>query len=96
MDQIIKKMATELQYPKRAVFLKEVFTQNFWTFELGTQESINIPVWIFVVFRQNDRENDQNLNNDTFCRGPVTSAPCIIGTERYPDSAILLNYDDDD
>ena len=27
---------------------------------------------------------------------PVTSAQCVIGTEKYPDSAILLNYDDDD
>ena len=27
---------------------------------------------------------------------PVTSAQCIIGTEKYPDSAILLNYDDVD
>ena len=29
MNQIIKKMATELQYPERSVFLKEVNTQNF-------------------------------------------------------------------
>ena len=27
---------------------------------------------------------------------PVTSAQCIIGTERYPDFAILLNHVDDD
>ena len=27
---------------------------------------------------------------------PVTSAQCIIGTEKFPDSAILLNYNDDD
>ena len=27
---------------------------------------------------------------------PVTSAQCIIGTERYPDSASSLNYNDDD
>ena len=27
---------------------------------------------------------------------PVSSAQCIIGTEKYPDSATLLNYDDDD
>ena len=27
---------------------------------------------------------------------PVTSAECVIGTEKYPDSAILLNYDDND
>ena len=32
--------------------MKEVNTQNFWTFELGTQEGINIPIWIFAVFRQ--------------------------------------------
>ena len=71
-------------------------TQNFWTFELGTQEGINIPIWILVVFQQNDRQHDQNLNNDTFVRLPVISAQVVIGTERYPDSSILLNYDDDD
>ena len=71
-------------------------TQNFWTFELGTQECFNIPIWIFVVFQQNDRQHDENLNNDTFVRLPVISAQVVIGTEKYPDSAILLNYDDDD
>ena len=76
--------------------MKEVSTQNFCSFELGTQEGINIPIWIFTVFRQSDGEHEQNLNNDSFCRLPVTSAQCIIGTERYPNSAILSNYDDDD
>ena len=36
------------------------------------------------------------MNNDTFYRPLVTSAQCIIGTEKYPDSGILLNYNDDD
>ena len=36
------------------------------------------------------------MNNDTFCRLPVVSAQCIIGTEKYTDAGILLNYDDDD
>ena len=94
--QIINKTPTEIKYPERSVFMKEVNTQNFWTFELGTQESINIPIWIFVAFQQNDRQHDQNLNNDTFVRLPVISAQVVIGTERYPDSGILLNYDDDD
>ena len=93
--QIINKTPTQIQYPERSVFMKEVNTQNFWTFELGTQEGINIPTWIFVGFQQNNRQYDQNLNNDTFVRLPVTSAQVIIGTERYPDSGILLNYDDD-
>ena len=94
--QILNKTPTQIQYPERSVFMKEVNTQNVWTFELGTQEGINIPMYIFVAFQQNDRQNDQNLNNDTFVRLPVISAQVVIGTERYPDSGILLNYDDDD
>ena len=95
-DQILNKTPTQIQYPERSVFMKEVNTQNVWTFELGTQEGVNIPTWIFVAFQQNDRQNNQNLNNDTFLRLPVISAQVVIGTERYPDSGILLNYDDDD
>ena len=94
--QIINKTPTQIQYPERSVFMKEVKTQNFWTFEFGTQEGINIPTWVFVAFQQNDRQHDQNLNNDTFVRLPVISAQVVIGTERYPDSGISLNYDDDD
>ena len=96
MVQIKKNTPTLLHYPERSVFMKEVNTQNLWTFELGTQEGINVPIWIFVAFQQNDRQNDQDLNNDTFYRPLVTSAQCIIGTEKYPDSGILLNYNDDD
>ena len=94
--QILNKTPTQIQYPEKSVFMKEVNTQNFWTFELGTQEGINIPTWIFVAFQQNDRQHEQNLNNDTFVRLPVISAQVVIGTERYPDAGILLNYDDDD
>ena len=96
MTQIKKHTPTLLHYPERSVFMKEVNTQNLWSFELGTQEGINVPIWIFVAFQQSDRQNNQNLNNDTFYRPLVTSAQCIIGTEKYPDSGILLNYNDDD
>ena len=51
---------------------------------------------IFVGFQQKERQNSQNLNNDTFYRPPITSVQCNIGTEKYCDSATLLNYDDDD
>ena len=95
MTQIKKNSQTLLHYPERSVFMKDVNTQNLWTFELGTQEGINVPIWIFVAFQQNDRQHDQNLNNDTFVRVPAISAQCIIGTEKYPDSSILLNYNDD-
>ena len=93
--QILNKTPTQIQYPERSVFMKEVNTQNVWAFELRTQEGVSIPTWIFVAFQQNDRQHDQNLNNDTFVRLPVISAQVIIGTERYPDAAFVLNYDDD-
>ena len=94
--QVLNKTPTQIQYPERSVFMKEVYTESFWTFELGTQEGINLPTWIFVGFQQNDRQHDQKLNNDSIVRLPVISAQVVIGTERYPDSAILLNYEDDD
>ena len=96
MTQIKKNTPTLLHYIERSVFMKEVNTQNLWTFELGTQEGVNVPIWIFVAFQQSDRQNNQNLNNDTFYKPPVSSAQCIIGTEKYTDSGILLNYEDDD
>ena len=95
MNQIVKKTPTNFHYPVRSVFMKQVYMQLFWSFELGVQENTNVTIWIYVVSEQNDRQHDQNLNNDTFYRMPVTSAQCNIGTERYPDSAIFLNYDDD-
>ena len=96
MNQIQDKIPTELRYVEKSVFIKELNTQNLWSFELGTQEEINVPICFIVGFQQSDRQNDQNLNNDSFSRPPVTSAQCFIGTEKYPDTAILLNYNDYD
>ena len=96
MNQISKKLPTNLHYLERSVFMKKIITQIFWTFELGTLEGINVPLWVFVGFQQMDRQNDQNINNDTFYRMPVTTDQCISGTEKYTDSGILLNCNDDD
>ena len=38
--QIKQKTPTNLQYPERSVFMKEVNTQNFWTSELGVQKTL--------------------------------------------------------
>ena len=96
MNQIVKKRPKTLRYPKRSVFMKEVKSQKFWCFKLGCQEGVNVPIWNYVVFRQKNRQNDHNLNNDTFVRPPITSAQVIIGTEKNPDNGILLIYNDDD
>ena len=81
MNLIIKKMAIELRYPEKSVFVKEVNTQNLWTFELGSKEGVIVPIWIHVAFQQNDRQHDQNLNNDTFVRLSIILAQVIFGTE---------------
>ena len=94
--QITSKTPTELQYVERSVFIRKVNTQNFWTFELGTQECINTSAFIIKGFQQRDRQNSKNLNNDLFYRPAVTSAKCIIEVDKNPDSAKLLNYNDDE
>ena len=55
-----------------------------------------VPIWIIVGCRQSDRQHDQKLNNDTFYRPPIISCQSIIGIENYPDSVILMNYNDDE
>ena len=75
--------------------MKEVNTQSLWTFELGTHEGLSIPIWIIVAIQQRDRQDSQNLNNDTFYTSPVNGAQCHFTTKKYPDSATLLSYDDD-
>ena len=85
-----------LQYVERPVFMKEVNTQKFWTSELRSQECVNVRIWSFVGFQQRDGQDSQTLNNDTFCRPPVTIAQYLISTEKNPDAGMLLNYDDND
>ena len=94
--QILSKTPNELRYFERSVSMKEVNNQNIWNFELSSQEIVNVPIWIIIRFQQRDRQDSQNLNIDTFCRLPVVSAQCIIGTDKNPDSGVLLNYDDHD
>ena len=95
-NQILSKTPTDLRHVERSVFMEEVNNQNLWNFKLGSQESMNVPIWIVMGFQQRDWQDSQNLNNATFCRLHVTSVQAVIWTERYPDTGILLKYDDDD
>ena len=42
--QTLSRSPTQLRYVERSVFLKEVNNQNLWNFELGSQESMNVPI----------------------------------------------------
>ena len=57
---------------------------------------MKLRIWIKIGFQQRDRQDSQNLNDDTFQRLPITSAQSIIGAENYPESGIFGNYDDDE
>ena len=80
--QILSKTPLDLRYIEQPVFIKDVNNQNLWIFDLGSQESMSVPVLIIIGFQQRGRPDSKNLNNDTFCRLPVVSAQTVIGTEK--------------
>ena len=95
-NHVLSKTYTELRYDERSVFLKELNIQNLLNFELGSQESSNVPMGNFIGFQHRAWQDSQNQKKDVFCRLPVVSAPAVIGMAQYSDSGILTNYDDDD
>ena len=46
--QILCQEPIELQYSERSVSTKKLKTQKLWSFELGTQEELNVPIWIVI------------------------------------------------
>ena len=54
---------------------------------------MNVLLWNLIGIQQRDR---QDLNDDNFCRLLVTSAQCVIGTEKFPDAGKLLVFDNGD
>ena len=55
MENIISKAPTELTYIKRSSFMKDITTENNWTFERGVGKGIDIPIYIVVGFMQRDQ-----------------------------------------
>ena len=72
--------------------MKDVTTQNNWTFELGVRVGIDIPVYVIVGSMQRDQLNQQHQNNYTFYRSTVVNAQCIIGSEKFPYAGKICNY----
>ena len=85
MNQIVNKVPTDLHYIERSGYMQEVKNQNVWQFHVRTEEGINLPIFIIICFQQQVRGKSQNHNDDTFCRLHVTSAQCIVGTEKHLD-----------
>ena len=83
--QISSKTPTELRHIERSVFTKGVNNQNHRTFQVGSQENMNVPIWVIIGFQQRDRKHSTNLINGTFCRSPV-----VFAQLRYWDGKISL------
>ena len=62
--------------------MKEVNIQKLWNFELGSQENMNVPIWIYIGSQQRKRQKSQNLKNVSIFRQPVPNAHCNIETEK--------------
>ena len=54
--------------------MKDVTTENNWTFELSVGDGIDVPIYVIVGFMQRDQFNQQHQNNDTFYRPSVVNA----------------------
>ena len=63
---------------------------------MGSQGSMNVPVWNLIGFQQRERQDTQKLSKDSFCRLPVTSAQIITGREKKLEARVFLNYDKND
>ena len=94
-QQTITEMPTDLSYIERSVCSKDVQQQSEWIFDLGVGERIDLAINVVVGFHQSERLNSQLLHKDSSKRPSVKFAQCIIGTERYPDAGINLNYAED-
>ena len=62
----LSKTPTELRYIERSVLMEEVNFRNLWNLKLGSQESMNVPIWIITGFQQRAGQDSQNLRHDTF------------------------------
>ena len=72
--------------------MKDVTTENNWTFALRVGDGIDIPIFVIVAFMQRDQFNQQHQKNDKFYRPSVVNAQCIIGSENCPDAGIICIY----
>ena len=88
LGHIVSESATKLSFIKRPSNMKDVTTENTWTFELGVGDGIDIPICVKVGFMQRDQFNQKHQNNDTFYRPSVVNAKCNIGSEKFPDAGI--------
>ena len=59
LGHFVSKAPTEVSYNKRSSYMKNVTTENNWTFEFGVGVGLDIAIFVKVGFMQ----GDQFINN---------------------------------
>ena len=57
LGHIVSNAATELSYIKRSSYMKDITTENVWTFELVVGDGFHKPIFKKVGFMQKDQFN---------------------------------------
>ena len=92
LGHIESKAPNEVSYIKKSSYVKDITSENNWSFELGVGDSVDMPIYVIVGFMQRDQFNQQHQNNDTIYRPSVVKAQCIVGSEKFPDTGRNCNF----
>ena len=65
------------------------YVRKTWNFHIGTEESINNPIFKFIELQQQNQKGAQSHTTDSFFRLPVVSAQSISRTEI---TLIVVNF----
>ena len=71
-DQLLSKIPTELYYEERSEYRKKIANDGLLTFELGIESSKNIPSWIIVGFKADEKFDSQLHDNSIFDWLPIS------------------------
>ena len=55
--KVLSIILTEIRCIERSVPIKELNNQNLWNFEIGSQKSMIVPLWVTTGFQQGDRRD---------------------------------------
>ena len=70
--------------------MKDVTTENQWTFEFALRDLFDVAIHVIVRFMQRAQFNQQHQSTDTFYRPYVVMAQCVIGSDKYTEAGKFL------
>ena len=84
---------TSMSFIERSMNSLAITQNNEWTHTLGVKSGIDRPIYVIVGFKTTARRAEaQNQNGGVFDNCPVMSANVKVGTDRFPDDGINVDY----